>query len=246
MKRVFLLALVLATTVFGATVKTYRDDGFIIRVNSDGTFYPEGAAVSVSEMAQIVAQVEASAWQLELAETNSVLLQAAVDEINGILNSLAKIGYIQGEVVSFDGAVEVNTNATCTILKMEQATHSPANTNMTYWALYSYFTAEPDDYPAVRYSRSLTNGTQLWDRAPVVDSSVVLLTHTDGQVYECYKSVVELPKEYSEAFMQVFADVFAPSDLTYFDVENGVSPGGRTPLTLEIDGIKFVGGIRCQ
>jgi hypothetical protein len=169
-------------------------------------------------------------------------------DVSTIINGLEGVGYVKGYLLDFGTAgTTANTNVTSTIVKFVPGVSN--NATYVFCDVYTYFSESPAEFPVCRWSTSVGRTNQ-WDEAVSVSTQLVPLLVGSTYYEEVYRNTVRVPVASASAFFRVFAEAVASQTGAFLPVQNGISPGGREPLTgvftAGTNTIHFVGGIRVQ
>jgi len=207
---------------------------------------PSGAVATVSDLSAAAVEAVAAAAAADAAQQAAAEVQALVDGVADVINSLEGVGYVKGYMLDFgvDGT-EANTNVTATIVKFVPNVSN--DVNFAYCDLYTYFSEEPGDWPVARGSIS-PRSDATWEELTSV--SVVETNVTVGATtYDCYRNTVAVPVAQTNAFFRIYAEAAQQSVGAFLPVRNGISVGGQAPLsgswTVGEETYLFVGGVRC-
>ncbi len=211
----------------------------------DGKLRPE---MAVASMADIASNTVAAIVVMEAAQVQAntaAAVEAEIDVVWGVVNSLEGVGMIRGYMVDF-GVSETlaNTNVTATIVKYA---HNVSNdVEFVYSDIWTYFNEAPATLPVVRWATSPRENA-VWANLESVETELEWVTAA-GVQYEAFRSRVKLPIAQEAAFYRVFAEAEQQQVGSYLPVRNGIKVGNHEPLTGEFvvgtNVIKFVGGVR--
>lgn len=212
-----------------------------------GDIHPAGAVATLEDISQAAVQALVVAQSAATVSNAAAEVQAMVDSVGDVINSVEGVGYIRGYVLDFGvSAAEVNTNATANIVRYDHAVTTDETS--AYSDIYVYFSEEPAELPVLQWAGSpRTDAT--WQTLPSVSTTLTTIT-VDAVQWECYKIRVAMPLALSSAFFRVFATAQQQQVGAFLPVRNGIKVGAFEPLTAEVmcgtNTIKFVGGIRVQ
>ena len=213
-----------------AVITCHAQRGQIMMIDSTGKVTPSNAVATVEQIAEAVAAAEAAAMQVEVMRQTEAQISNAVTQITQYINSLEGVGYIQGYVIEFEGAISVDTNAFSQIVRFTpNVVVSDPQAGMAYFKLNTYFSAIPALAPVVRYQTTLGR-TNAWTQATVIDSYSEDVT-IGSVTYETYAQIVEIPNVYAAAFFRVFAQINGGGEAVMLNVNNGITVNGRKGLT---------------
>ena len=212
-----------------------------------GEIFPDGAVATVEDITANAVQAIAVAQSAVIVSNAAAQVEAMVDDVADVINSVEGIGYIRGYALDFGvSGVEANTNCTATIVRYD---HSVSNDlTYIYSDVYVYFTEEPSTLPVLQWAAS-PRVDATW--ATLTSVATELTTVTVGAItYDAYRITVAEPIALASSFFRVFAEATQSAVGSYLPVRNGIKVGSYEPLTAEMtcgtNVIKFVGGIRVQ
>ena len=222
--------------------------GELLQVRPSGEIVPTNAVATIQDVAAAAASARAAAVQADIAVSVATSVSNMLDDVQLIINGLEGVGYIQGFLLDFGTAgVEANTNVTATIVKFVPAVSNDAT--YVYSDVYTYFSEQPESFPVCRWTASIGQ-TNEWDEATSVAVTITDLLVGATYYEEIYRNTVRVPVSAASSFFRVFAEAVQSQVGAFLPVRNGISPGGREPLTATFTAgtntISFVGGIRVQ
>lgn len=241
MKRLQLLSLFMLPALLLA-----RDGEFVLV--KDGEVFPPLAVATMADISSNAVSALAAAQAAATVSNAAAEVQAMIDGVSSIVNSLEGVGYIRGHLIDFGVSdVQINTNATVTIIRFDASVSN--DVAKTYSDVYVYFSEEPASLPVIRWTGSAKTDPATWTELESVETALTTITVGATQ-YECYRIRVGVPIEQASSFFRVFAEATQSSIGAFLPVQNGIRVGGREPLTGEFNVgtnvYKFVGGIRVQ
>jgi hypothetical protein len=202
----------------------------VITVDQHGNIEPAGYVAGLTD----IARAEASA----IVATQSVVLSAqTMSEASSVVSNVVSaltgaygFAYVTGHVVSFAGAVAVNTNAAAyiTYLQLGAAGKNIMTNGVNHDGHYvwHYYTDAMNSTPWIKYKRVLGT-TNTWEFADLQTTQEYTDTIVNGTHYDTiYRSTVWLPSSYSSAFFMAFCEIL---------------PGGQAGGALDI-----IGGITIE
>ena len=212
-----------------------------------GEIHPAGAVATLEDISQAAVQALVVAQSAMTVSNAAAEVQAMVDSVGEVINSVEGVGYIRGYVLDFGvSESEVNTNATANIIRYDHAVSNDVTS--VYSDIYVYFSEEPAELPVLQWAGS-PRVDATWQTLPSVATTLTTIT-VDAVQWECYKITVAMPLDLSAAFFRVFATAQQQQVGAFLPVRNGIKVGAFEPLTAEVmcgtNTIKFVGGIRVQ
>jgi len=239
MRKAIIIAAMLPLFALGA------DSEFVLV--QGGKIFPSNAVATVEDITAAAVQAVIVAQSAVTVSNAAAEVQAMVDSVGDVINSVEGIGYIRGYVLDFGvSAAEVNTNATANIIRYDNAVSNDAT--YAYSDVYVYFSEEPAELPVLRWAGS-PRVDATWQTLPGVATVLTTIT-VDAVQWECYRITVAVPLSLSEAFFRVFATAQQQQVGAFLPVRNGIKVGNFDPLTAEVmcgtNTIKFVGGVRVQ
>lgn len=234
-------------------LQCHAQRGSIMTVDSQGNITPSNIVGTIHQLADAVAAAEAAAVKVEVLREIEIQISNAVHQITLYVNSLESVGYINGYVLEFEGAISVDTNAFASIVRFTPDTIvSDPDPDLFYCKINTYFSAVPATAPVIRYQTTLGR-TNAWTMATVEQTfnEDVSVTNSSGvTVYETYAQIVSVPAAYRGAFFRVFGNIPGGAEATMLNVNNGISVNGRRGLTKVfsngVDVIIFTGGVCTQ
>ena len=135
-----------------------------------------------------------------------------------------------GFVVSFSGAVVVDTNAMSYIDYLQLGSAGTITTNgvpHTGHYIWHHYTATMNTTPFIKYKRAL-DATNSWSFAEFQSTDQYNNVTVNGVHYDViYRSTVWMPTEYNSAFFMAFCEVY---------------PGGQAGAPLDVVGEITIGG----
>ncbi|NLC83384.1 MAG: hypothetical protein GX748_19590 [Lentisphaerae bacterium] len=213
----------------------------------EGGIHPAGAVATLEDISQAAVQALVVAQSAATVSNAAAEVQAMVDSVGEVINSVEGVGYIRGYLLDFGvSEAEVNTNVTANIIRYDHAVSNDVTSS--YCDVYVYFSEEPAELPVLQWAGSpRTDAT--WQTLPSVATVLTTIT-VDAVEWECYRITVALPIELRECFIRVFGQAQMVVVGSYLPVRNGIKVGNFEPLTAEVicgtNTIKFVGGVRVQ
>lgn len=220
--------------------------GELLQVRPDGAIVPSNAVATIEGVAAAAAAAAAAASEAAVTQSTGAAVSNNLVAIQQIINGLEGIGYIRAYMLDFGvGGTEVNTNVTATIVDFVPALSNDAT--YVYSDVYTFFSESPAEFPVCMWQASLGRSNE-WN---VADSVAIALTdRLVGDVYyaEVYRNTVRVPVASASAFFRIFAEAVQSQIGAFLPVKNGISPGGKEPLTATFsvgtNTITYVGGIR--
>lgn len=224
MKPVTLLIIALAIICLFARF-SYGQSRQVITVDQHGNIQPAGYVAGLSDIAQAEASAIIATQSVALAAQTMTDASNVVSEVVAALTGACGFAYVSGHVVSFSGAVVVNTNAAAYIVYLQLGaaginvqTNGAAHDGHYVW---HYYTAAMNSTPWIRYQRVI-GPTNSWEFVDLQTTQEYTDTTVNGVHYDTiYRSTVWLPSTYSTAFFMAFCDVL---------------PGGQAGAALDING----------
>ena len=212
-----------------------------------GTIFPSNAVATVSDIAAAAVQAVAVAQSALIVSNAAAEVEAMIDDVADVINSVEGIGYIRGYALDFGvSAAEVDTNQTANVIRFDYDVSNDVAS--VYCDVYVYFTAEPATLPVLRLASSPRDDAT-WTTLESVATALTTIT-VDSTSYECYRITVAVPIALSSAFLRVFATAQSTTVGSYLPVRNGIKVGSYEPLTASVtcgtNTFTFVGGIRVQ
>jgi hypothetical protein len=234
--------------LIGCALSARAQLGEIVQIRPSGEIVPTGVVATVSGVAAAAAAAASAAAQADIAADTAATVSGLLSNVTAIINGLEGVGYVKGYVLDFGSAgTEANTNVTSTIVKFVPGVSN--DVTYAYADVYTYFSESPAEFPVCRWSTS-AGRTNEWDEATSVSIALVPLLVGSTYYEEVYRNTVRVPVASASAFFRVFTEAVASQTGAFLPVQNGISPGSRTPLTgVFVSGtntIHFVGGIRVQ
>jgi hypothetical protein len=221
-------------------------DGEFVLVKG-GEIFPSNAVASVDQITAAAVQAVAAAQAAATVSNAAAEVQAMVDGVGDVINSVEGIGYIRGYTLDFGvSAEDVSTNTTATIIRYDHAVATDGSNVLS--DVYVYFSEEPATLPVLQWASS-PRVDATWTTLESVSTDLTMIT-VDSVQWECYKVRVSIPGEWSDSFFRVFAEAQSSVVGAFLPVRNGIQVGSYEPLTAEMscgtNVIKFVGGVRVQ
>jgi len=224
MKPVTLIIIALAIICLFARF-SYGQSRQVIIVDQNGNIQPAGYVAGLTDIAQAEASAIIATQSVALAAQTMNDASNVVSDVVAALTGAYGFAYVTGHVVSFSGAVSVNTNAAAYIQFLELGaagqnvqTNGAAHDGHYVW---HYYTAAMNSTPWIKYQRVL-GPTNSWEFVDLQTTQEYTDTTVNGVRYDTiYRSTVWLPSTYSTAFFMAFCDVL---------------PGGQAGATLDIKG----------
>jgi hypothetical protein len=218
-----------------------------LTVDQNGVISPAGAVSTIDSLASVAASNVATAVQLEIVAATTASVAAMVSNVTATVDALEGVMYWDGFVLDYGVSESVaDTNYVSRILRFDPAVSNDAG--FVYSDVYSYFSTVPEDLPVIRFASSPDrDGT--WDEAALagIAEDEVLVGET---LFECFRMTVAHPLAYTSAFFRVVSATVYSDAGAFLPVENGISPGGRVPLTgtfaAGTNGFTYVGGLRVN
>lgn len=213
----------------------------------EGEIHPAGAVATVEDITANAVQAIAVAQSASIVSNAAAEVQAMVNSVADIINSVEGIGYIRGYALDFGVAAEdISTNTTATIIRYDHDVARDGDSMLS--DVYVYFSEEPATLPVLQWAGSpRTEAT--WSQLESV-STTLTQTMVDNILWDAYKIRVKVPIALSEAFFRVFATAQQQQTGAFLPVRNGIKVGSYEPLTAEFTSgtntFKFVGGVRVQ
>jgi hypothetical protein len=212
-----------------------------------GVLFPPLAVASVEQITSNAVQAVAVAQAAAIVEAAAEEVQAMVDDVSEVINSVEGIGYIRGYVLDFGVSEgEINTNATANVIRFDFDVSN--DVSFVYCDAYVYFNEEPATLPVLQIASSPRDDAE-WTTLASTETELTEIT-VDAVLWECYRIRVAVPAALSSAFLRVFATAAAQTAGSYLPVRNGIKVGSHEPLTATIpcgtNTVRFVGGIRVQ
>lgn len=239
---------VLLVLMAGCWLPVYGQIGTLLRVRPDGVISPTNAAATITAVGEAAASAAATATKAAIVQDTAMVLSNHLADVQTVINGLEGVGYIRGYMLDFGvSGAEPNTNVTATIVDFVPGVSN--DLVHVYNDIYTFFTESPATFPVCLWTESLGK-TNEWNVAASV--AVTLTDRLVGDVYyaECYRNTVRVPIGNASAFFRVFAEAVQSQVGAFLPVRNGISPGGRVPLTAVFaagtNTIEFVGGIRVR
>jgi len=234
-----------AAAVLGC-ISARAELGELLQVRPSGQIVPSNAVATITQVAAAAAEAAGAAAEAAVAQSTAATVSNMLSDVQTVINGLEGVGYVRGYLLDFGTAgTEPNTNVTATIVRFVPGVSNDAS--YVYSDVYTYFSESPAEFPVCRWSASVGR-TNEWDEAVSVAIALVPLLVGSTYYEEVYRNTVRVPVAYSAAFFRVFAEAVASQTGAFLPVQNGVSPGGREPLTAAFvsgtNTISFVGGIR--
>lgn len=239
MRKAIILAALMPLIAIGA------DSEFVLVKH--GEIHPAGAVATLEDISQAAVQALVVAQSAATVSNAAAEVQAMVDSVGEVINSVEGVGYIRGYVLDFGvSEAEVNTNATANIIRYDHAVSN--DVTIVYSDIYVYFSEEPAELPVLQWAGS-PRVDATWQTLPSVATTLTTIT-VDAVQWECYRITVAMPLALSTAFFRVFATAQQQQVGAFLPVRNGIKVGAFEPLTAEVmcgtNTIKFVGGVRVQ
>jgi hypothetical protein len=212
----------------------------------DGEILPAGYVSSVSNLVDSVAITQAGLATAVATAAAANLISNELAVIRELEEARNATGYIRGFVESFSAGIVADTNLTASIVAFESGGVTATN---ALWDLYTFFTEDPGNFPAVTTSDS-AGRTNEWALATSVD--VILTNKLVGATdYECYLNRVTMPLSSTQAFFRVRADVAGiGTNTTYFPVTGGIAVNGNNGVSITVtegtNTMQWIGGVRVQ
>lgn len=244
--RTFIILLLVVASFVLAPILAFAADSEFVLVRG-GTIFPSNAVATVSDIASNAVQAVAVAQSALVVSNAAAEVEAMIDDVSAVINSVEGIGYIRGYMLDFGvSAAEVDTNQTANVIRFD---HNISNdVASVYCDVYVYFSAEPATLPVLQLASSPRDDAT-WTTLESVATALTTIT-VDSTSYECYRITVAVPIALSSAFLRVFATAQSTTVGSYLPVRNGIKVGSYEPLTASVtcgtNTFTFVGGIRVQ
>jgi len=210
---------------------SYGQSRQVITVDQHGNIEPAGYVAGLSDIAQAEASAIVATQSVALAAQTMADASSVVSDVVAALTGAYGFAYVTGHVVSFAGAVSVNTNAASYIVYLQLGaaglnvqTNGAAHDGHYVW---HYYTAAMNSTPWIRYQRVI-GPTNSWEFVNLQTTQEYTDTTVDGVHYDTiYRSTVWLPSNYSSAFFMAFCEIL---------------PGGQAGAALDIKGGLTING----
>lgn len=206
-----------------------------LMVDQFGNIRPEGYAAGLAEIAQAEAQAETTRQATELLAQTTASASNVVNDVVAALTGAYGFAYVTGYTVSFDGAVQVSTNAVAHMVYLELGAGGSTNiTGTAYTGHYVWhvYSEQMPSTPLIKYKRTL-NGTNAWEFVEYQSTAQYTDTTVNGTFYSTvYRSTVWLPSTYSSAFFMAFCEIIGGGSAGgLLEIIDGFSVNGQVGFT---------------
>lgn len=208
----------------------------VITVDQHGNIQPAGYVAGLSDIAQAEASALVATQSVALAAQTMTDASNVVSDVVAALTGAYGFAYVTGHVVSFTGAVSVNTNAAAYVVYLQLGaagqnvqTNGAAHDGHYVW---HYYTAAMNSTPWIKYRRVL-GSTNSWEFVDLQTTQEYTDTTVNGVHYDTiYRSTVWLPSTYSTAFFMAFCDVLPGGQAgAALDIKGGITIEGQALVT---------------
>jgi len=201
--------------------------GSLVTVTQDGEIRPAGAVAAIDDLAEAAAAGVAAEASAQAVLDTQAALSNRLDGITSLIASREGFGYVRGHVLEFSGAGIDPESVESSIVNLDMGANDGTN---QFVDVYVWFNINPGYAPSLRFGSSLGQ-TNSWSNAVIVSAVETNVVAGSG-VYESWRLTGAFPASASNVLIQAFADIGgAGTNDYYLSVANGISPGGRTPLT---------------
>ena len=220
-----------------------------LMVDQKGNIEPAGAVATIADTVKTetkLAALEVAA----VAYTNAAAqTEAAVDDLAKAIIGNSLVVYEDDFIYSLGDAVAISTNCLCRIYKFEAKRETVTIDGEDYDRSFVYFGFTENIgslNPVAEFKDSLDKEL---DWGEVICSTPEVQNHTfthgsDEYAY-CYKMSVDIPKEYTAAFIRVFTAITAQvGDGSVLHISGGIAGGLDGEVTLSGGAkVTFKGGL---
>jgi len=211
---------------------TYGQNRQVISVDQHGNIEPSGYVAGLTDIARAEASAIVATQSVALAAQTMTDASGVVSDVVSALTGAYGFAYVTGHVVSFSGAVSVNTNAAAYITYFQlgaagqNVTTNGAPHDGHY--IWHYYTDAMNSTPWIKYKRVLGT-TNTWEFADIQTTQEYSDTTVNGVHYDTiYRSTVWLPSSYSSAFFMAFCEVLPGGQAgAALDIINGITIEGQ-------------------
>ena len=227
MIKMMLPFLMLAACVFGQMRQT-------VSVDQNGNIEPSGYIAGLTDIARAEAMAATATQSVLLAQQTMIDASNIVNEVVAALTGTYGFGYVTGFVVSFSGAVAVDTNVMSYIDYFQPGMAGTMMTNGVQHSghyVWHHYTAAMNTTPFIKYKRVL-GATNSWEFAEVQVTDQFTDVTVNGVHYDVlYKSTVWLPSEYDTAFFMAFCEILPGGQAgAPLDIKGGITINGEKML----------------
>ena len=188
MKKLLSIAAALSVA-FAAAASETNEVGTVVVVDSNHNLYPSNAVASVRAIAEMVAEAEVDRATAMAIRLDLEWLGERLDYLLKEYDKREGVVYIKGFVRMFEGAVSVDTNATAQILRFVPVNgFSAARPGYVYWKFNTWFSADVQEPPTLKYCSSLGR-TNNWETITTVYGAwedVVQVEDGEAVVYSSF------------------------------------------------------------
>lgn len=204
----------------------------VISVDQYGNIEPAGYVAGLSDIARAEAQAVIAIQAAEIADQTLTGASNVVNDVVSALTGAYGFAYVTGHAVSFNGAVQVSSNAAAYIVYLNLGaagrnvhTNGAAHDGHYVW---HYYTETMNSTPWIKY-KQVFGVTNAWQFAEMQSTQEFSDTTINGVFYETiYRTTVWLPSVYSSSFFMAFCEVMPGGQAgSALDIKNGITLDGQ-------------------
>lgn len=219
-----------------------------LMIDEKGKITPENAVATIAQ-ATITETRIAAAEVAAVAYTNAAAqTESAVDDLANAIIGNNVVVYEDDFMYSLGDAIAISTNCQCRIYDFKAKTEVVTVDGVKHdrsWVYFGFTENIGSLNPVAQFKDSLTSEI---DWGEVICGTPEMQNHSfvhKGESFDyCYRMYVDIPQEYTQAFIRVFTEITAMvGDGSVLNISGGIAGGLTQDVQWEQNTIHFRGGL---